>query len=95
MLSEKSIVTSLTSSRFSSGIMESILVTSATVVPLTAATSVPPLPWPSLLERNVNRSLCSIVSSMLSLSPMFPSRSIHSPACAFWLQLPKSLRCSL
>ena len=50
---------------------------------------------PSLLERNVNRSLCSIVSSMLSLSPMFPSRSIHSPACAFWLQLPKSLRCSL
>ena len=67
MLSEKSIVTSLTSSRFSSGIMESILVTSTTVVPLTAATSVPPLPWPSLLERNVNRSLCSIVSSMLSL----------------------------
>ena len=34
--------------------------TSAMVVPLTAAMSVPRLPCPSLLERNVKRSLCRL-----------------------------------
>lgn len=63
MLSEKPIVISLTFLRLSSSIFSRYLVTSATVVPLTAATNVPFLPWPSLLERKVNRSCCSAVSS--------------------------------
>ena len=62
MLSEKSILftaslsnvhwtffSSLTFSLSSTGIMHRIFVTSATVVPLTAAMSVPRFPWPSLL----------------------------------------------
>lgn len=55
MLSDMSIVTSLTFKRSASGILNRMLTTSWSLVPRTAATIVPFLPCPSLLDRKVNK----------------------------------------
>lgn len=73
--SEKSIVTSFTFSRSASCISIRRDVTSTTLVPLTAAISVPFRPCPSLFDRNVNRSFWCMLSSMLKDSPMLPGSS--------------------
>lgn len=77
ILSEKSIVTSLTFLRLFSGILSRCLATSATVVPLTAATSVPFLPRPSLLERKVKGRVAALSRQCSGVHPCFsPAASI-------------------
>lgn len=60
-VSDKSIVTSFTARRFSSGIFRNTLITSDAFVPRTAATIEPWRQWPSLSERKVNGSFCKDV----------------------------------
>ena len=59
----------------------SIATTSEAFVPRTAAIKEPFFPWPSLLERKVNKSLAYLFSSILSCLPMFSSSSTLSLAC--------------
>ena len=87
MAEDKSVVTVLTASLASGGIILRMRVTVSVATPRTMATSAPLPPWAALFVRMVYTSpLLRLVSSRLRSAPMFSGKRTYSPACPNWSQ---------